>query len=1184
MLVAIGTQARHPQFTRLATPGDPTFDIVISYWRKNPDDEIKGKVGLIITNFAHCVYESTEGVHRLKKVRIFTSEKNADKCDIQWIQYRHADSSVRACGSIGANGYIAFGDSMNYPVGLYNYLNWEPERGGYVLGHEWGHYAYSLYDEYKDAGGKTLNEKLMPYPSLMAGGGHDAKGGKYEHLKFSVRHRGGNAIDGFGPYENTKATWHHAVYGESCWETLGRGEPSFWAWGDLFRWPGSLRPRTSYPELAAVARLLEDGGIPTILLDKPGQKEYACEALKIIWMEEPAVQIVLDRSGSMGGTPLANVKAAAQNLIDTIEDGASVGVIAFDDTVSVVAPIVKITGSAVRANLKAAVAGITVGNTTAIGDAMLAALSGLQSYGINDRTAAVFLLTDGDSNAGVDPQSVVPAYRAANVSLFGFGYGSGVDSRLEGFALDTGGKYYAAPVSYNAVKFAFLEGNAAFSGRFVVLNGNTDPAFMGVMSTAEPVHIPFLVDSSMEDFRLSIVYSGSGTPSVSLGLMAPDSTLLTVAPTNAPDGSVLMDFRVDNPMAGEWAIVGERPPGTHISYLADAKAAGGYCLDWVAFEQPDFSLEYLTVVSLRGEGSIDGAQVTGEIRFDNGETVSCVFSNFATGLYGVMNAVTHTGRGKMIVTASNPNGTAVMTWRDAQIAADENGNSEPPEDEPVTENFMRVISERIFVKSYLYVDAGRPDDSGDGLTWESAFKNLQPAIDIAWDSVTIGVTNGTYAPIVTGNKPITIQSVNGADVTVIDGGGTNRCATLGSWYGHVNTVLTGFTLTNGWASNGGGSSYGTLNDCVLSGNTATDRGGGAHFGTLNNCTLMWNMAEDGGGAYYGTLVNCVVTDNTANYGGGGVCFGTLNNCILARNSAAWGGGGIGGMYDILTMDNCILTGNSAIGGGGIYSAGLNNGLLLRNTATDYGGGACNGLLRNCTVIENTAVSYGGGVYDGELFNCIVWGNLVKGVTNNHGWAYLRYSCSTPLPTSSYNGAGNITQDPLFVDATEGDFRLQDDSPCINAGTNYYVVGTIDLDGKPRIREGRVDMGAYEYDKLRPAQGVPVPIPLDWLDLYLGWQDVWGYADLALSQGANGYLFWESYVAGLSPTRPDSKFLITNFVVKNDNGKDTVTALDWGPRRADRVYKVWGKTNLTDGAWHSPTNDATRFFKVDVKMQ
>ena len=41
---------------------------------------------------------------------------------------------------------------------------------------------------------------------------------------------------------------------------------------------------------------------------------------------------------------------------------------------------------------------------------------------------------------------------------------------------------------------------------------------------------------------------------------------------------------------------------------------------------------------------------------------------------------------------------------------------------------------------------------------------------------TIFVTNGIYAPV-TVNTPLTLQSVNGPDVTVIDGGGTARALT-----------------------------------------------------------------------------------------------------------------------------------------------------------------------------------------------------------------------------------------------------------------------------------------------------------------------------------------------------------------------------------------------------------------------
>jgi len=36
--------------------------------------------------------------------------------------------------------------------------------------------------------------------------------------------------------------------------------------------------------------------------------------------------------------------------------------------------------------------------------------------------------------------------------------------------------------------------------------------------------------------------------------------------------------------------------------------------------------------------------------------------------------------------------------------------------------------------------------------------------------------------------------------------------------------------------------------------------------------------------------------------------------------------------------------------------------------------------------------------------------------------------------------------------------------------------------------------------------------------------------------------------------------------------------------ARRNYTIYGKVNLTDKAWHSPTNEESRFFKVGVEMK
>ena len=89
---------------------------------------------------------------------------------------------------------------------------------------------------------------------------------------------------------------------------------------------------------------------------------------------------------------------------------------------------------------------------------------------------------------------------------------------------------------------------------------------------------------------------------------------------------------------------------------------------------------------------------------------------------------------------------------------------------------------------------------------------------------------------------------------------------------------------------------------------------------------------------------------------------------------------------------------------------------------------------------------------------------------------------------------------------------------------------------------------------------------------------YNYNDVLDTMGNNSYTILDSYIAGLTPTNVDSKF-ITDIHM---NGKTAV--LTWKPNLESRNYIIYGKTNLTDKAWHSPTNEASRFFKVSVEMK
>ncbi len=441
------------------------------------------------------------------------------------------------------------------------------------------------------------------------------------------------------------------------------------------------------------------------------------------------------------------------------------------------------------------------------------------------------------------------------------------------------------------------------------------------------------------------------------------------------------------------------------------------------------------------------------------------------------------------------------------------------------------------------------NDAADGRSWATAKQTIQAAVDVATNGGTVWVSNGVYAAgggvVAQGGsnrvaliKPITVQSVNGPEATIIAGGGAMRCA-----YVTNGAVLSGFTVTNGVAGagggvwcetsgvanlcviagnsagggTGGGSHGGTLNECTLSGNQAFT-GGGATGGTLNQCVLSGNSAIKGGGAQDAALNECVLTGNTAVESGGGTYGGALNDCTLTGNTSGEFGGGahgatlnrctligntspLGGGACFGTLNRCRLSGNSANLGGGAYESSLNNCLLSTNSA-NLGGGCRGGLLNNCTVAGNTASNYGGGAQLGTFNNCIVYANTAPDGANYTNSAFTN-SCTTPDP----GGTGNIADDPLFADAAAGDYRLQTNSPCLDAGDNAFVQGATDLDGNPRILNGVVDMGAYE------------------IQLYTGYR-AWAAAitngltnatDCAAGDGVPNLL---KYAAGGSATEPD----------------------------------------------------------------
>jgi hypothetical protein len=98
------------------------------------------------------------------------------------------------------------------------------------------------------------------------------------------------------------------------------------------------------------------------------------------------------------------------------------------------------------------------------------------------------------------------------------------------------------------------------------------------------------------------------------------------------------------------------------------------------------------------------------------------------------------------------------------------------------------------------------------------------------------------------------------------------------------------------------------------------------------------------------------------------------------------------------------------------------------------------------VANNTAIS-GGGVYanmPSTVYNSIIYGNTASSGGNNWQGGIFSYNgCSVPEMMPTDLTYGNITNDPIFVDAA---FHLSAASPCRGAGSSLYATGT-DLDGE-----------------------------------------------------------------------------------------------------------------------------------------
>lgn len=138
------------------------------------------------------------------------------------------------------------------------------------------------------------------------------------------------------------------------------------------------------------------------------------------------IVLILDRSGSMAGSPLASLKNGADKFIDIIDEatdgsqdgqigsGSHIGIVSFaDNAVQNTQLITSV------ADLKNAVNGLTAGGSTNHADAFTKATQLFDPASANAKVMVMF--TDGVTTAGPDPSSIAAAARAQGITIYVIG-------------------------------------------------------------------------------------------------------------------------------------------------------------------------------------------------------------------------------------------------------------------------------------------------------------------------------------------------------------------------------------------------------------------------------------------------------------------------------------------------------------------------------------------------------------------------------------------------------------------------------------------------------------------------------------------------------------------------------------------------------------------------------------------
>tara|TARA_Y100001934_G_C12378783_1_gene790962 strand:- start:2644 stop:4851 length:2208 start_codon:yes stop_codon:yes gene_type:complete len=362
----------------------------------------------------------------------------------------------------------------------------------------------------------------------------------------------------------------------------------------------------------------------------------------------------------------------------------------------------------------------------------------------------------------------------------------------------------------------------------------------------------------------------------------------------------------------------------------------------------------------------------------------------------------------------------------------------------------------------VYVDVNG-NDSNIG-TYDHPLKTITYALKLNRDSSTTVIkvgpglyspsTNGETFPLVIKNNTHLIGFSKESTVLYAQGDYFNQRRVIeiydgiaGVWVAD-NILIRDFTITGGYH----------IDDACI--------GGG---GILIGDPVNFAMAGIPNVSPMPTLDNLIIQYNTSNVGGGIYSYSgndfEISNSLINNNKQTTGGyvlaSGVGLYGGNAIINRTIFTNNYTPDDFSmIFISGGEE--VIYNGAAAIGTNSGNLLVTNSIFSENEYAIYNFIFNQANIsiVNSIFYNNEnTECYDQNAIYSLMELGgCNTTL-----EGAGNIETNPMFVDYENGDFNLQPNSPCIDAGTS-----DINGDGVSDILDysgDSPDMGAFEWVEL-----------------------------------------------------------------------------------------------------------------------